>query len=165
MAKHAFCLPGSGTPLPDYIDSLPDPNARHPVEHIEPEDDDEEPDMSELGKLNPEGVQALLRWLIPTDDLLAPNMRDHRWRVAVRRLAALAHAVMPEIRGISQTELAKELGVTRAAISKLEVALRDWAGLSCNGGKSEAARESFRIRQRECWHDGRRKRKAEAAEG
>jgi hypothetical protein len=162
MAKHVpFHLPGSGAPIETYIERFADPSPWHPVDHLEPED--EEPDMGELGSLNPEGVQALLRWLIPAEGPLDPEKPEkepgRRWRIASRRLAVLAHAIMPEIRELSETELARQLGCTRAAVSKLEVALRDWAGLSCNAGRSDHAREVYAERQRQCWRNGKRKRK------
>lgn len=109
-------------------------------------------DCAEFGKIDPAAIKLVLSLLIPPD-----IHRKGAWNVATVRLATLAHAILPDLRACTITELADSLGVTKALVSYYTVRLRDMAGLSCAGGKGKAGREIYSARQKAIWAAKRRK--------
>ncbi|HEY8960780.1 MAG TPA: hypothetical protein VIM57_01155 [Luteolibacter sp.] len=124
----------------------------HPSEIIEAEEQHDELDLREIGRVPVDALAAFLRFILPPPvkkkDPVDPR---RRWDCAKLRLAVLAKAVLPEVREMSETQLAAELGVTRSAISKACVPLRDFAGLTCHDGRTQTAREVYRQRQKAAW--------------
>lgn len=61
-----------------------------------------------------------------------------------RRFAVFASIFSPELLGISFSKMAKPLKVTRAALSKMGLAIRQEFRLTSRGAKTASARASFR---------------------
>lgn len=118
------------------------------MNEIEPlEADDDGVDLGALGNVDPAIVPALLRLIVPGKDYLHAST----WKTAATRLAVIAHAVLPEVRQHSLTDLSVALGCSRALLSLYACRLRDAAGLSCQAGKSDGAREVYAQRARSVW--------------
>lgn len=108
---------------------------------IDTEDDEtDHQDILALKSIPPDALLVLLRFVISN------RSKRKRWRVAQIKLCTLAHAAgMQGIGDKSLTELAKELGCTRALLSLYATRLADQLGLSqVRGGKCRASRETYR---------------------
>ena len=95
-----------------------------------------------------DGLATILRFVLP------PTLTGVRkWRVAQMRYIALAH--LCGVRGVaelSQTQIAKELGVTRALVSHYFTSIADrLAQAQTRHGRSKAAREVYGERARRVW--------------
>lgn len=108
---------------------------------IDTEDEDtDHQDILALKSIPPDALLVLLRFIISN------TSKKRRWRVAQIRLCTLAHAAgMQGIGDKSLTELAKELGCTRALLSLYATRLADQLGISqVRGGKCRESRETYR---------------------
>ena len=108
---------------------------------IDTEDEDaDHQDILALKSIPPDALLVLLRFIIGN------RSKRKRWRVAQIKLCTLAHAAgMQGIGDKSLTELAKELGCTRALLSLYATRLADQLGLSqVRGGKCRESRETYR---------------------
>jgi len=64
-----------------------------------------------------------------------------------RRFAVFASIFSPELMGFSFAKMARPLGVTRAALSKIGLHIRKEFRLTSRGAKSASARESYKAAQ------------------
>jgi hypothetical protein len=120
----------------------------HPVDDIEPMPGaDGEIDLADLGHVDPQVLPALLRLILPAKNPTCAAT----WTTASARLAVVCHAVLPEVRQHSLTAIADAIGCSRALLSFYACRLRDEAGLSCQAGKSDRAREVYAERARGVW--------------
>lgn len=85
------------------------------------------------------------------------------------RFATFAHIFAPELMGPSLSRMSQDLGITRAAMSKQALAIRDQFNLTWRGAKSERSRAAYAAAQHRAVAAGRhslqviRRRKAVAA--
>jgi len=119
----------------------------HPIDDIEPEDDNADIDLGQLGRIDPEVLPTLLRLIMPGKSPTTPAT----WTTASARLAVVCHAVLPEVRQHSLTAIADAIGCSRALLSFYACRLRDEAGLSCRAGKTARARAVYADRARAVW--------------
>jgi hypothetical protein len=108
---------------------------------IDTEDEDaDHQDILALKSIPPDALLVLLRFIISN------RSKKKRWRVAQIKVCTLAHAAgMEGIGDKSLTELAEELGCTRALLSLYATRLADQLGLSqVRGGKCRESRETYR---------------------
>ncbi len=106
-------------------------------------DTPDEIDVLALRKIPADALLVLLRFIV--GDSSKPR---HRWRIAQLRLAVLAHAAaLDGVGNKTLTSLASELQCTKALLSIYATRLADQLGESqVRGGKSRAARETYRQR-------------------
>ena len=129
----------------------PDIDTRHPVDFLEPEDEERDLalDVAGIGRIPVDAIRVFLTLLIP-----CRGSGPTRWKTATARLLALAHAVNFEsVRSIPLTQLAEEIGLSRASLSLMNVRLRDAGGLDHRNGKSDAAREAYSKSASRVWQD------------
>ena len=128
----------------------------HPVDLIEPIEDDDDPlDVEGIGTIPTGAITIILRLLITK-----PPRSSRDWGAITSRLAVLAKALdVADLGRRSLSDIADDLGVSRALLSLRSCQLRDSAGGSCRGGKSNAARELYSERASSVWI----RRKAAAA--
>jgi hypothetical protein len=107
---------------------------------IDTEDAVADQDVLALKSIPPDALLVLLRFIISS------TSKRKRWRVAQIKLCTLAHAAgMQGVGDRSLTQLAKELGCTRALLSLYATRLADQLGLSqVRGGKCRESRETYR---------------------
>lgn len=132
----------------------------HPVDLIEPIEEDDDPlDVTGIGEIPVDAVSIILRMIIVKTPL---NARD--WHAATCRLAVLAKTFdVGDLGRRSLSDIADDLGVSRALLSLRSVQLRDSAGGSCRGGKSNAAREKYSERASSVWITRKAAEKAQEA--
>ena len=102
------------------------------ISHIDGEDlrpDDRETAAHALGEF--------LRRLIVPGDVGA----------TARKFVVFAQIFSPELLGVSLSKIGKKLGVTRSALSKVSLELRDQFRLTCRGAKSPHTRAAYRAAQ------------------
>ena len=121
-----------------------------PIEDIlEPlEDHDDEPlDVEGIGEIPLDAISVILRMVITR-----PPRNSRDWKSAISRLAVLAKTLdIGDLGCRSLSDIADDIGVSRALLSLRSVQLRDSAGGSCRGGKSNAAREVYSERAISVW--------------
>ena len=128
-----------------------DPSWIHPAELMDDdgEDDDAEAlDVAGIGTI-PKNALAVF-----CEFLLAKKRGSEKLnlRSTLARLLVLAHSLdVCEMRKISLTDLARRIGCTRALLSVYQVELRQFGQLSCHGGKSATARESYSRAASDAW--------------
>ncbi|MCE2960845.1 MAG: hypothetical protein ACK46A_00490 [Akkermansiaceae bacterium] len=107
---------------------------------IDTDEDGSDEDVLALKSIPPDALLVLLRFIISS------TSKKKRWRVAQLKLCTLAHAAgMEGIGDKSLTELAEELGCTRALLSLYATRLADQLGISqVRGGKCRESRETYR---------------------
>lgn len=98
-------------------------------------------DTLALRKIPPDALKILLRYLLP-----AGRKGPARWSGAVLKLAVLSNAAdVDDLGGMTFTDIAKELGVSRALVSLYSLKLVDELGINkVRAGKSRESREVFR---------------------
>ena len=119
----------------------PDENWRHPAELMDDDDDDdtEALDVSGIGTI-PKNALAVFAEFI----LAQKRGGGINFKTTMARLIALCHTLnVRDLRKVSLTSLAEQIGCSRALLSIYEVELREFGKLSCHGGKSLSARESY----------------------
>ena len=100
-------------------------------------------DLEELGRCNPEVLQILMRVVFFADLGRGPQLK-----ACFARLIAVAHALhIPGIGERSLTDIAEEIGVTKALLSHYATQVRDFAKLDHAAGKSLEGREAYREAQ------------------
>lgn len=102
------------------------------VAHIDGEDlhrDDRETAAHALGEF--------LRRLIVPGDVGA----------TARKFVVFAQIFSPELLGVSLSKIGKRMGVTRSALSKVSLELRDQFRLTCRGAKSPHTRKAYSAAQ------------------
>ena len=130
--------------LEDIIDPGPLPGQ-------EPDDADHCLQVAELGQIPADALRVLLAILIPKRKI-SGKANPRVWRIATVRLACLAHAIdLDGIGALPLTQIAEELGVSRATLSHSAINLRDGLDLPRRGGKSDAARIVYQQRARRVW--------------
>ncbi len=112
--------------------------------------DDEPPIAAPLHALDPETVTALLMLVCAPD-----NHGNILWKAGFKRLAVLAHLLLPEAGAQSLETIAQSLtkaGITtsRASLSNINTMMYDATGLR-RTEKTETAREAYRIRACKLW--------------
>ena len=113
-----------------------------PAEEDEPDGIDAD-DLKELGRCNPEVLQILMRVVFFADLGRGPQLK-----ACFARLIAVAHALhIPGIGERSLTDIAEEIGVTKALLSHYATQVRDFAKLDHAAGKSLEGREAYREAQ------------------
>ncbi|MFY7928989.1 MAG: hypothetical protein ACOVS5_08955 [Oligoflexus sp.] len=117
------------------------------AQHI---DDDEPAITAPLHPLDAQTVTALLLLIIAMDD-----RGNVLWGAAIKRLALIAHAILPELGAKSLETIAQSLtkaGITtsRASLSNINTMLYDATGLR-RTEKTDNNRESYRIRACQVW--------------
>ena len=113
-----------------------------PAEEDEPDGIDAD-DLEELGRCNPEVLQILMRVVFFADLGRGPQLK-----ACFARLIAVAHALhIPGIGERSLTDLAEEIGMTKALLSHYATQVRDFAKLDHAAGKSLEGREAYREAQ------------------
>lgn len=140
--------------MPPFQEHLtPDIDTRHPVDFLEPEDEERDTtiDVEGIGRIPVDCIRVILSMIIPER-----GTGPARWRTATGRLLALAHATgFESVRAIPLTQLAEEIGVSRATLSLMNCRLRDAGGLDHRNGKSDAAREAYSKSASRVWQDRR----------
>jgi hypothetical protein len=122
-----------------------------PIPGEELDDDDRCMNIEGLGAIPPDALKILLAILIPKRKA-TDKINARLWKTATVRLAIMAHTVdLDGIGGLTLTQLADELGVSRATLSHSAINLRDGIDLPRRGGKSDAAREVYSQRARRVW--------------
>jgi hypothetical protein len=128
---------------------LADPS---PLPGDEIDDDDDCLHVAGLGAIPPDALKVLLSVLLPKRKAVEGKLQPRIWKVASVRLAALAHAIdLDGLGSLPITQIAEELGVTRAALSHVSINLRDGLSLPRRGGKSDEARKVYQQRARRVW--------------
>ena len=124
-----------------------DPSALHPMEYLEPLDDEAaDLDVAGIGTIPPDALRIFCSFLLPKSG--GPS----RWKTATVRLAVLCHSLrVDDVGGMSLTRIAEELGVSRSLPSLLTCELRDFAQLDCRGGKTGTARQVYAERAKRVW--------------
>lgn len=113
--------------------------SKRPDQYDEEEDEMDDVLLTKLGAIPQDALRVLLA-------LVAPDLcRSSRcWRTATVRLAALCWTLdVNGWGGIPQARLAEILEVNRGTLNLSVIRLRDFAGLSCAGGRSEEARANY----------------------
>lgn len=122
-------------------------------------------DFAEVGKIPPDALMILLRFILPERG----NPRNQSyWKSVGARVASIGRGInIEELREASLEDLAKSIGCTRALLSHHACQLRTFAALDCRAGKCESARDVYRKRAHEVWAGRNAARKAaqEAAGG
>ena len=112
--------------------------------------DDEPPIVPPVDPLDPQTAVAILMLVcVPAESGAII------WKSALKRLAILAHTLLPEVGAKTLDKVAKELtaaGVDccRASLSNINVGLYEATGIR-RTEKSDRARESYRVRSCEIW--------------
>jgi hypothetical protein len=105
-----------------YEDITPDPNQPHPLELIEPEEDSSDAELVEK-------LTQILDWFLPQKPHLSKKLR-----AGYTKFVAAAWLLRPDLfGGVSQIEVAKQLGISSAAISKYAVRISKELGGFRNG--------------------------------
>lgn len=129
----------------------------HPVDLIEPEEnhDDDPLDIEGIGQIPLDAITIILRTIVTR-----PPLSHRGWQAALCRLAVLAKTFdVGDLGCRSLSDIADDIGVSRALLSLRSCQLRDSSGGSCRGGKSNSARELYSERASSVWI----RRKAAAA--
>lgn len=117
----------------------------HPVDLIEPLEQDEEIDIEGIGAIPLDAIRVILGCIVPSKPV-----NSRQWRTATARLSVLCHALdVADLGGDSLTGIAEQIGVSRALLSHRSVALRDYAGMRHE--VSDAARQTYARRCAEVW--------------
>ena len=121
---------------------------------------DETLDLGGIMSIPHDALRVLVLFLLPQG---ANPTSSSYWKVATRRLCALAHSIgVEEVRRHPLSKLGPAIGCTRALLSLLACELRDFADLDHRAGRSDEARETYATRARAVWNSrARNKREAE----
>ena len=76
-------------------------------------------------------------------EFLRRIITPHRPKTTGIRFVAFAAVFAPELMDVSLNKMAPELGVTRAALSKHTLQIREEFNLTWRGAKSEASRKAY----------------------
>jgi hypothetical protein len=118
------------------------------------------------GELDPESSSRAAH---AVGEFLRRIISPHQPKTTAIRFVTFATIFAPELMGVSLRRMGAQLGVTRAALSKHALALREQFNLTWRGAKSEASRKAYRAAQLRAVAAGRHslqvvaRRKAEAA--
>ena len=89
-----------------------------------------------------DGLRRVLDWILTEDD--AAGRSATRTLVSVRTMA-FAWAVFPSlVGGKSQSQLARDLGVSRQLFSRQVISLQENLGIKTHTMRSESARQAYR---------------------
>ncbi|NCY21301.1 hypothetical protein EBX31_04995 [bacterium] len=96
------------------------------------------------GELDPESSSRAAHAL---GEFLRRIITPNNPKTTAIRFVTFAAIFAPELMGVSLLRMGPELGVTRAALSKHALALRQQFNLTWRGAKSEASRKVYRAAQ------------------